>query len=98
MIKPYQLWRKRMDNFTLEELNAMVVEAGESQTIVEANWIGLNASNEGVYYATDADGDAGHIYINLRDGDYVINVASLVTANDVIHDYIPADTAPEDTE
>lgn len=87
-----------MDNFTLEELNAMVVEAGETQVIVEANWIGLNASNEGVYYATDTDGDAGHIYINLRDREYVINVASLITANDVITDYVPADTAPEDTD
>tara|TARA_B110000977_G_scaffold127105_1_gene162444 strand:+ start:381 stop:644 length:264 start_codon:yes stop_codon:yes gene_type:complete len=87
-----------MDNFTLEELNAMVVEAGETQVIVQANWIGLNASNEGVYYATDTDGDAGHIYINLHDGEYVINVASLITANDVITDYVPAATAPEDTE
>ena len=87
-----------MDNFTLEELNAMVVEAGETQVIVEANWIGLNASNEGVYYATDTDGDAGHIYVNLVDREYVINVASLITANDVISDYVPADTAPEDTD
>lgn len=89
-----------MDNFTLEELNAMVVEAGESQIIVEANWVGVNASDEGVYYATDADGDAGHVYINLRDGEYVINVASLITANDVVTEYTPAealpDTIPED--
>lgn len=88
-----------MDNFTLEELNAMVVEAGETQVIVEANWIGLNASNEGVYYATDTDGDAGHIYITDRGSEgFTINVASLITANDVITDYVPADTAPEDTE
>jgi len=87
-----------MDNFTLEELNAMVIEAGESQVIVEANWIGYNASNEGVYYATDTDGDAGHIYINMRYGEHVINVNSLVTANDVITDYTPADVVPEDTE
>ena len=87
-----------MDNFTLEELNAMVVEAGETQVIVEANWIGLNASNEGVYYATDADGDAGHIYITDRASEgFTINVASLVTANDVITDYIPASEL-EDTE
>ena len=76
-----------MDNITLEELNAMVVEAGETQTIVEANWVGLNASNEGVYYATDTDGDAGHIYVMDRDGEYVINVASLVTANDVVTEW-----------
>ena len=87
-----------MDNFTLEELNAMVVEAGETQVIVEANWIGLNASNEGVYYATDTDGDAGHIYITDRASEeFTINVASLVTANDVITDYIPASEL-EDTE
>lgn len=87
-----------MDNFTLEELNAMVVEAGETQVIVEANWIGLNASNEGVYYATDADGDAGHIYITDRASEgFTINVASLVTANDVITDYVPASEL-EDTE
>ena len=88
-----------MDNFTLEELNAMVVESGETQVIVEANWIGLNASNEGVYYATDTDGDAGHIYITDRGSEgFTINVASLITANDVITDYVPADTPPEDTE
>ena len=87
-----------MDNFTLEELNAMVVEAGETKVIVEANWIGLNASNEGVYYATDTDGDAGHIYITDRASEgFTINVASLVTANDVITDYIPASEL-EDTE
>ena len=87
-----------MDNFTLEELNAMVVEAGETQVIVQANWIGLNASNEGVYYATDTDGDAGHIYITDRASEgFTINVASLVTANDVITDYIPASEL-EDTE
>ena len=87
-----------MDNFTLEELNAMVVESGETQVIVEANWIGLNASNEGVYYATDTDGDAGHIYITDRASEgFTINVASLVTANDVITDYIPASEL-EDTE
>lgn len=85
-----------MDNFTLEELNAMVVEAGETQVIVEANWIGLNASNEGVYYATDADGDAGHIYITDRASEgFTINVASLVTANDVITDYVPASELEE---
>ena len=87
-----------MDNFTLAELNAMVVEAGETPVIVEAHWIGLNAPNDGVYYATDTDGDAGHIYITDRASEgFTINVASLITANDVITDYIPASEL-EDTE
>lgn len=85
-----------MDNFTLEELNAMVVEAGESQTIVEANWVGLNASNEGVYYATDTDGDAGHIYVMDRGSEgFTINVASLVAAADVVTEYPPVDVSEE---
>lgn len=90
MTKPYQLWRRRMDNFTLEELQAMIVEAGENQTLVSAEWVDVNASNEGVYYAVDTDGDAGHVYITDRGADgFTINVASLVTANDVVTEYPP---------
>lgn len=92
MIKPYQLWRKRMDNFTLEELQAMIVEAGENQTLVSAEWEHQNASGEGVYYAVDTDGDAGHIYVTDRGAEgFTINVDSLVTAADVVTEYPPAD-------
>jgi len=80
-----------MDNFTLEELQQMIVEQDSDTVLVSAEWVHINASNEGVYYAVDTDGDAGHIYVHdLGANGFSLNITCLVNATDVVTEYPPA--------
>ncbi len=77
-----------MDNFTLAELQTMVDDLNTGTTLVSAVYVHMNASGEGVYDATDTDGDSGHVYITDRGADgFTININSLITANDVVNTY-----------
>ena len=78
-----------MDNFTLAELQAMIDAIADSNTtLVTAEYIHTNASDQAVYDATDTDGDSGHIYVNdLGSNGFSIWIQSLVPAADVVNEY-----------
>ena len=77
-----------MDNFTLAELQEMVDNLSTGTILASAVYVHMNASGEGVYDATDTDGDNGHVYITDRGASgFTININSLITAEDVVHTY-----------
>jgi len=64
-----------VDNFTLEEINQMLVDAGESVQATSARFIQINASNEGQYEVTYGEGLTNHIFVYILDGEYELSFA-----------------------
>lgn len=64
-----------MNNFTLEEINQMLVDAGESIEATNARFIQINASNEAQYEVTYGEGRTNHIFVYILDGEYELSFA-----------------------
>jgi hypothetical protein len=57
-----------LDNLTLDEINALLIDAGETVQVTSARFIQINASNEAQYIVTYGEGRENHVFVYDLDG------------------------------
>lgn len=80
-----------MDNLTIDEINQLLIDAGETVQVDSIEFIQINASDEAQYAVTYGEGRVNHVFVYELDGTYEISFADFGDDDETL-------TEPEFTE